>query len=135
MEGRRHGSLCAWGWWGGREVSNFRVERPGDHRSVAFNRGALFAIDQLHLPVKNAVAGAKRQDFFTGGSIVEVQVDPTQPVMAGMPDRAAIFVNASPAFEPLEGLTGTVLAHYQAAGSCCSASARSGAASPSAPSA
>lgn len=89
----------------------------------------------MHLPVKNAVAGAKRQDFFTGGSIVEVQVDPTQPVMAGMPDRAAIFVNASPAFEPLEGLTGTVLAHYQAAGSCCSASARSGAASPSAPSA
>ena len=84
---------------------------------VTFNRGGLFAIDQLHLPVKNVVAGAKRQDFFTGGSILEVQTDPAQPVMAGMPDRAPIFVDGSPAFEPLDGFTGTVLAKYQTAGS------------------
>jgi hypothetical protein len=55
---------------------------------VTFNRGGLFAIDQLHLPV-----------------------------MAGMPDRAPVFVDASPAFEPLDGFTGTVLAKYQTAGS------------------
>ncbi len=84
---------------------------------VTFNRGGLFAIDQLHLPVKNVVAGAKRQDFFTGGSILEVQTDPAQPVMAGMPDRAPIFVDGSPAFEPLDGFTGTVLAKYQTSGS------------------
>jgi hypothetical protein len=84
---------------------------------VCFNRSALFAIDQLHLPVKNAVAGVKRQDFFTGGSIVQVEVDTTQPVMAGMPERAPVFVDASPVFDPQEGFQGTVLARYPAAGS------------------
>lgn len=58
---------------------------------VAFNRGGLFAIDRLHLPVNNVVAGATRQEFFTGGSILEVEVDTSQPVMAGMPERAAIL--------------------------------------------
>ncbi len=84
---------------------------------VCFNRGGLFAVDQLHLPVKNVVAGTKRQDFFTGGSIVEVEVTAGHPVMAGMPERAAVFVDSSPAFEPLEGFLGDVLARYQKAGS------------------
>ena len=84
---------------------------------VCFNRSALFAIDQLHLPVKNAVAGVKRQDFFTGGSIVSVEVDAAHPLMAGMPERAPVFVDASPVFETLDGFKGEVLAKYQAAGS------------------
>ncbi len=84
---------------------------------VTFNRSSLFAIDQLHLPVKNLVAGAKRQEFFTGGSLLESEVEPGQPVMAGMPDRAPIFVDSSPVFEPLDGFAGHVLARYQAAGS------------------
>ena len=84
---------------------------------VCFNRGGLFAIDQLHLSVKNVVAGTKRQDFFTGGSILELEVEPGQPVMAGMPDRAAVFVDSSPVFDTTEGFTGDVLARYQTAGS------------------
>ena len=84
---------------------------------VGFNRGGLFAVDQLHLPVKNAVAGTKRQEFFTGGSILEVEVETSQPVMAGMPERAAVFVDGSPAFETTEGFVGAVLARYQKAGS------------------
>ena len=84
---------------------------------VCFNRSALFAIDQLHLPVKNAVGGVKRQDFFTGGSIVSVEVDAAHPLMAGMPERAPVFVDASPVFETLDGFKGEVLATYQAAGS------------------
>ena len=84
---------------------------------VCFNRGSLFAIDQLHLPVKNAVAGVRRTEFFTGGSVLEVEVDTAQPVMSGMPERAAVFVDGSPAFERLEGFKGDVLARYQSAGS------------------
>jgi Zinc carboxypeptidase len=84
---------------------------------VCFNRATAFAIEQFALPVKNVVAGMKRQEFFTGGSVLEVQTATTHPVMAGMPDRAAIFVEASPAFETGEGYTGEVLARYQATGS------------------
>ena len=59
----------------------------------------------------------KRQEFFTGGSVMAVDVDTRHPVMAGMPGRAAIFVEGSPAFETTEGFDGTVLARYAANGS------------------
>ena len=35
---------------------------------VCFNRSSNVAIDQLHLPVKNVVAGSRRKQFFVGGS-------------------------------------------------------------------
>jgi hypothetical protein len=84
---------------------------------VCFNRATAFAIDQFALPIKNVVAGLKRQEFFTGGSVVEVQATIAHPVMAGMPERAALFVESSPAFETGEGFKGEVLARYQATGS------------------
>jgi hypothetical protein len=84
---------------------------------ICFNRATAFAIQQFGLPVKNAVGGLKRQEFFTGGSVVEVQATTTHPVMSGMPERAAVFVDSSPAFETGDGFTGDVLARYQASGS------------------
>ena len=84
---------------------------------VCFNRATAFAIQQFGLPVKNVVAGMKRQEFFTGGSVLEVEATTSHPVMAGMPARAAIFVDGSPAFETGEGFKGEVLAKYQSTGS------------------
>lgn len=84
---------------------------------VCFNNAARFAIQQLRLPVKNAVEGLKPEDFFLRGSIVEVVVDSTHPVMAGMPDKAAVFVDGSPVFETLEGFRGSVMARYPETGS------------------
>ena len=84
---------------------------------VCFNSATRFAIQQFKLPVKNAVEGLKTEEFFLRGSIVEVTVDPTHPVMAGMPERAAVFVDGSPVFETLEGFKGTVLAKYPGTGS------------------
>ena len=37
--------------------------------------------------------------------------------MAGMPDKAAVFVDGSPVFETQDGFKGTVLARYQDSGS------------------
>src|SRR5207247_1058011 len=71
----------------------------------------------LKLPIKNVIAGLPPEDFFLRGSIVQVTTDPGHPVMAGMPERAAVFVDASPVFEPGEGFNGTVLARYGESGS------------------
>ncbi len=84
---------------------------------VAMNGATRWAVQQLKLPVKNAVEGLKPEDFFLRGSIVDVRPDPTHPVMAGMPDRAAVFVDGSPVFDTLEGFKGTVIARYAEAGS------------------
>jgi hypothetical protein len=84
---------------------------------VALNQSSDLAIDGLGLAVENAVAELDRGEFFTGGSIMEVHTDPAHPVMAGMPDRAAVFVQRSPVFEVQPGFQGRVLARYQDAGS------------------
>ena len=84
---------------------------------VCLSNASTFAIQQFKLPVKNVIAGLRPDEFFLRGSIVEVTTDPTHPVMAGMPDNAAVFVDGSPVFEPQDGFEGTVLARYQESGS------------------
>ncbi len=84
---------------------------------VCLNASADFAIDAFHLPVRNVVAGLKRDEFFASGSLLEVETDPSHPVMAGMPDRAAVFVDGSPVFTVEEGFKGTALAAYPEEGS------------------
>ena len=84
---------------------------------VAMSGSAAAAIDQLKLPVRNVLNGLTRQQFFAGGSVMRVTTDPSQPVMAGMPKDADIFVFGSPAFETTAGFDGAVLASYPSQGS------------------
>jgi len=84
---------------------------------VCLNQSADFAIDALHLPVKNVLAGVGRKDFFASGSILEVTTDPAHPLMAGMPERAKVFVDDSPVFTTTEGFEGAALAKYASSGS------------------
>jgi hypothetical protein len=84
---------------------------------VALSGSAVAAIDQLKLPVRNVLNGVGRDKFFAGGSIMRVTTDPSQPVMAGMPKDADIFVFGSPAFETTAGFDGAVLATYPNEGS------------------
>ncbi|HET7221218.1 MAG TPA: M14 metallopeptidase family protein [Vicinamibacterales bacterium] len=84
---------------------------------VCLGSASTYAIGQFKLPVKNVVAGLRPEEFYLRGSIVEVMPDRSHPVMAGMPEKAAVFVDSSPVFETLEGFTGRVLARYQESGS------------------
>lgn len=84
---------------------------------VASSGSATALIDQLKLPVKNVLGGLTRQQFFAGGSVMRVTVDPSQPVMAGMAKESDIFVFGSPAFDTSAGFDGAVLASYPSEGS------------------
>ncbi len=84
---------------------------------VTFNQSSIFAIEQLHLPVRNVVSDLERHEFFVSGSILEVEVDVSHPVMTGMPNIAKIFVDRSPIFTTLEDFEGTALAKYHTDGS------------------
>jgi hypothetical protein len=84
---------------------------------VCLNGSSNFAITQLKLPVKNAATELRRQQFFASGSLLQVTTDPAHPLMAGMPEHAAVFFDGSPIFVPLEGFSGDVLAKYQVQGS------------------
>jgi Zinc carboxypeptidase len=99
------------------DLQGFEQFVRGGGTVVCLSNASTFAIQQLKLPVKNVVAGLRPEEFFLRGSIVEVTTDPTHPVMAGMPEKAAVFVDGSPVFETQDDFTGTVLARYQESGS------------------
>jgi len=99
------------------DMQAFEAFVRGGGTLVCFNSATRFAIQQFKLPVKNAVEGLKSEEFFLRGSIVGVVVETNHPVMAGMPEKAAVFVDGSPAFDRLEGFKGTVLARYAESGS------------------
>lgn len=84
---------------------------------VCLNESSDYIIDALHLPVKNVVAGLNSKDFFTGVSLLEVETDPMHPVMAGMPNKANVFVDDSPVFATLDGFKGQALAKFSISGS------------------
>lgn len=101
IEGNRPGTTAPEyaGGIGTEGVTHLRefVERGGT--LVALGGSTQFAIEQLALPVRDALAGVRPDTFFCPGSIVRTVVDPTHPVGFGMPaDSVAVF-QFSPAFD------------------------------------
>jgi hypothetical protein len=84
---------------------------------VTINGSSNFVIDELHLPVENVIEDVPRDEYFAGGAIVELLVDPSQPVMSGMSARSKVFVGGSPVFKTTEDFEGHVLAKYSENGS------------------
>lgn len=84
---------------------------------VAWSRGVMPLVSALSLPVKDAVAGLTREQYFTGISIMRVEADSTNRVMAGMPGLADVVVGSSPVLVPQDGFQGEVLARYGTEGS------------------
>ena len=99
------------------DLQRFEQFIRGGGTLVCLSNASAFAISQFKLPVANAVANLRSDEFFLRGSIVEIAPDHRHPVMAGMPDKAAVFVDFSPVFDTQPGFTGTVLAKYADSGS------------------
>jgi len=118
VEGRRPGSAPARytggiGREGVRLVDAF-VRQGGT--LVCINSSSSFAMDELHVPVRDASDGLSNDEFFLSGSLLELEVDPYHPVMAGMEPKSKIFVARGPVFTVDEGFEGTVFAKYPSQG-------------------
>src|SRR5579862_9181456 len=83
---------------------------------VCFSGSCNGLINQFKLPVRNVTAGLSNQEYIMNGSVLEVTTTPSHQVMAGMPEKANIFVDSSPVFDTTEGFKGTILAKYQDTG-------------------
>jgi hypothetical protein len=84
---------------------------------VTLNGSSHFAIDNLHLPVRDVVREMESDEFFVDGSILEVHTDPSHPVMSGMRERAPTIIADSPVFTTESGFQGRILAKYAPEGS------------------
>ncbi|MGI9627146.1 MAG: M14 family metallopeptidase [Longimicrobiales bacterium] len=119
MDGHRTGSVPSRYAGGMGEVGLRALDafvRAGG-RLVALNQSSDLLIEALALPVKNVVADEGRADFFSTGSLFEVEVNTGHPIMAGMPARASVFFDRGPVFETTEGFEGDILAEYAEHGS------------------
>ncbi len=70
---------------------------------VALDSASGFAIDELRLPVRNALAGVEPSAFFCPGSILATRADPAQPLAHGLPETTPVWFEGSPAFEVEKG--------------------------------
>jgi Zinc carboxypeptidase len=84
---------------------------------VTLNGGAAFAIEQLHLPVRDVTADLENTEYFMSGSILEMTTNPSHPLMAGMEERAKVIVGRSPVFTTEERFQGQAVAKYAEQGS------------------
>jgi hypothetical protein len=80
---------------------------------IAFNNATVFAIDQLHLPVANVLAGVTAEQFYCSGSLLRVELrDTGHPAVAGLPREPIVMFERGPAFDTKAGFRGNVLASY-----------------------
>ncbi len=70
---------------------------------VALDSATGFAIEQLALPVKNALAGVEPSAFYCPGSILGTRADTTHPLAQGLPETTPVWFEGSPAFEAEAG--------------------------------
>jgi hypothetical protein len=80
---------------------------------VALNKAASALIPLLSLPVENVIEGAKSDKFFCSGALLRVNTEHGElPVNYGEPDSPVVMFQSGPAFQPLPGFHGAVLARY-----------------------
>jgi hypothetical protein len=77
---------------------------------LAFDSAALYAIEDLHLPVRNALDGVAPSAFFCPGSILRVSTDKGSPLAHGLPAELPVWFEGSPAFDVQRG---TAVARYE----------------------
>jgi len=82
---------------------------------IAFGDACEYVIEELNVPVRNALAGVKPEDYTNPGSLVRLRIRPDHPVTQGMPSETAAFLDSPLAFDttaPAANMQRWVLASY-----------------------
>ena len=93
-------------------VDNLEVFVRAGGTLVALDRAASLPLSAFDLPVRDVTARLRATEFFVPGTIVRIDVDPTNPLAYGMPADASAFLIRSPAFEVEAAAASRVAARY-----------------------
>jgi hypothetical protein len=100
------------GGLGAKAAPNLRSFAEEGGTLVFLNRSANYAVEHLHLDVKNVVAGIPNRDFYSPGSLLNASLDTHSPVAAGLPEHIAIWSEESPAWEVPSNSKDAIIARY-----------------------
>ncbi len=92
--------------------ANLRAFAEAGGTLVFLNRSTDYALEALHLKIKNVVAGVSNRDFYSPGSLLNVTLDTHSPLAYGVPADIAIWSEASPAWEVSAGSRDHTVARY-----------------------
>jgi hypothetical protein len=94
-------------------IDNLREFTREGGTLVALNKSADSLIPLMSLPAKNVLEGVKSDKFFCSGALVRVNTEHADlPVNFGSPDSPVVMFQSGPAFEPMPGFHGAILASY-----------------------
>jgi len=80
---------------------------------VALGNASLFPIEQFNLPVANALAGLRSDQFFCSGTLLKIEIrEPNHPVVAGLPADPTVMFERNVAFDTKPNFHGKILAAY-----------------------
>ncbi|HEX3894348.1 MAG TPA: M14 family zinc carboxypeptidase [Terracidiphilus sp.] len=80
---------------------------------IALNRTAAALIPLMSLPVQNILDGVKSDKFFCSGALLRVETEHGDlPANYGVSTAPVVMFQNGPAFQPLPGFHGAVLARY-----------------------
>ena len=66
---------------------------------VTLNEASRLALEQLDLPIQDALKGLKKSEYYAPGSILALQVDTGHAIGRGMPRESIAWVERGPVFE------------------------------------
>jgi hypothetical protein len=66
---------------------------------IALSGACDYLLDELNLPVRNALGRLRPDEFSAPGTLLRVEVDPSHPVTYGLPRDVAVFQDKAIAFE------------------------------------
>jgi hypothetical protein len=77
-------------------VENLKKYVQNGGKLICFDQSCALVIKRFDLPIKESLAGIRRNEFYDPGSIVHLAVDTNQPLAKGLsPDTAAYFTNSA----------------------------------------
>jgi hypothetical protein len=79
---------------------------------VAWDDSVDFVIEQLRLPLRNALAGLKTSEFYCPGSVLRAEVDTSHPLARGLRRETDVYFVNSAAFELTDPSRVRVVARY-----------------------
>ena len=94
---------------GAENLKNF-VENGG--KLICFDDSCELVIKRFGLPLKNVVAGVRRNEFYNPGSIVKLEVDTTHRLGRGLLPETPAYFTTSSAFEVSDTSKVTTIAKY-----------------------
>jgi hypothetical protein len=79
---------------------------------VFLNRSANYAVEHLHLDLKNTIEGVSNREFYSPGSLLDVTLNTHNELTYGLPEHIAIWNEDSPAWAIASSGKDRVVARY-----------------------